>query len=63
MNDSTRKTEVLNVYAPNKRAEKQVKQNVIELRGEMDKSPPTFVNLCITSSTTDRKLDRKSPKI
>lgn len=29
---------ILNVYAPNKRVSKYVRQKLIELRGEMDKS-------------------------
>ena len=55
-------TETLNMYTPNNRASKYVKQKLIELKEEIDKSTVTFADFNTPFSTIDRTIRREIGK-
>lgn len=51
---------MLQIYVPNKRASAYMKQKLIELHREIDKSTITVRDFNIPLFITDRKIGRKS---
>lgn len=56
-------TIMLNVYIPNNRTAKYVKQKLAELKGEIGRSTIIVGDFNILLSTVDKPLDRKSPRM
>ena len=56
-------TTILNVYVANNRSSKTIKQKLIKLKGEIDKSEIIVRDFSISLSATDRLENRKLAKI
>ena len=54
---------ILNVYGPNSRTSKYMKQKLIELKGKIDKFTITVEDLSISLPTTDRTTRQENNKL
>ena len=53
---------IINTYTPNNRPPKNMKQNLTQLKGEVDNSTITIGNFKIPPSTMDRTIQQKINK-